>query len=597
MMNLAVESDFEDESLPTRVHESVDAYFRRMKETFKWLARKCPGNIVIAAHLATGAITRLILEKPEVSKLTPELMADVSSSGGLRVVPGSITTCEHNGEKWEFRDLDDAQFLWANRDASIGGALELAQLNGHGNPVLSCVASPAGSIVVSGSADLAVRVWDIRVGRCAATLLGHTRPILCCDVSPDGKTIMSASHDTQIKLWDPDLNPEEPLHRAKPRCTATLSGHTGPVSCARFSPDGGMIASASLDKTVRLWRPNGAMLGVLEAHKRSVRSCVWHPFDGFLATAGDDKDIHVWDTSSIAGSRNAVSQMRSRILMGHSESVVALHFSPDGKWLASGSKDNSVALWQWPLDGSAPGPASIKPKTTIKAHEEPINHLTFSRDSTRLVTASADGTLKVWDIKPTPPVCETSLVAHRKAVLACDFAGADMLVSSSEDNTVRLWDVSRRAIDASDQRRADPAEAPEIASPRSDPRSGVISDRQSGSHVESAVTEQRRGALTDVESKAGPAAKLEDEAKAKVALEVRLMTFSEEEKRAEQARQALEAQLAKIAQMRKANMQQSTVRQDEVLSAAVEMEGKLQGTHAQLVAMLVRCNSALSSTG
>ena len=65
----------QDESPPTRVHENVDAYFKRMKETLQWLGRKLKGNIVIAAHLATGAITRTILERPEVTTLSPGLLA------------------------------------------------------------------------------------------------------------------------------------------------------------------------------------------------------------------------------------------------------------------------------------------------------------------------------------------------------------------------------------------------------------------------------------------------------------------------------------------------------------------------------------------
>lgn len=66
-MKMAVDTDFVDESDPTTVYESVPRYFKRMKSTLAWLCRKYPrGNMVIAGHLASGAIVRLILERPEV---------------------------------------------------------------------------------------------------------------------------------------------------------------------------------------------------------------------------------------------------------------------------------------------------------------------------------------------------------------------------------------------------------------------------------------------------------------------------------------------------------------------------------------------------
>merc|ERR1712166_1488476 len=127
-MDMAVDSNFVDESQPTKVQESVPAYFSRMKSTLKWICRKFPrGNVVIAGHLASGAIARLILERPEVQQLDQELM---NSMPGLRVIPGSITTIKSDGDQWAFHDLDDAQFLWADRKAH-GGALEMAQMNGH----------------------------------------------------------------------------------------------------------------------------------------------------------------------------------------------------------------------------------------------------------------------------------------------------------------------------------------------------------------------------------------------------------------------------------------------------------------------------------
>jgi WD40 repeat protein len=103
--------------------------------------------------------------------------------------------------------------------------------------------SPHGTLVVSGSRDRTVRLWDATTRSLRRTLEGHTEWVCAVAFSPDGTLVASGSHDRTVRLWDV----------ATGSLRRTLEGHTDWVRAVAFSPDGTLVASGSHDRTVRLW--------------------------------------------------------------------------------------------------------------------------------------------------------------------------------------------------------------------------------------------------------------------------------------------------------------------------------------------------------
>jgi WD40 repeat protein len=256
-------------------------------------------------------------------------------------------------------------------------------LMGHASNINKIIYSPNGSRLASVS-DKKIKIWDTYSGACLKTLDEHIDEVTSVAYSPDGTRLASAGNNT-VKIWNAENG----------ACLQTLSGYRGTVLSVIFTPDGKSLAGWSfdseafigkIDSFIQIWDVNtGTYLRTLSGpNARVIRTLKGKEFayspDGMKVAISIDKIIKIWDVENGAC---------LRILCEHDDIVNTVAFSPDEKWLASGSRDKTIKIWDT---------ESGTCLRTLNDHKDGVASVAYSSDGKSLASGSDDHTIKIWEI-------------------------------------------------------------------------------------------------------------------------------------------------------------------------------------------------------
>ncbi|NXP17162.1 POC1B protein, partial [Scytalopus superciliaris] len=269
------------------------------------------------------------------------------------------------------------------------------------------------------SLDRFLMVWKLKTPCRAYRFIGHVGAVTSVDFSPDGQLLASSSLDHTVRLWVPCIHGE----------SSVLKGHTASVRSVSFSHDGYALVSASSDKSIKIWSVcSQRLLCTLFQHTHWVLCAKFSPDGRIIASCSEDKSVKIWDTRN----KNCINSFSD--YEGFANFV---DFNPSGTCIASAGSSNTVKLWDIRTN---------KLLQHFKVHRAGVNCVSFHPSGNYLITASADGTLKILDLLEERLIY--TLHGHKGPVLSVAFSkGGEKFASGGADAQVLLWKTNFDSFD------------------------------------------------------------------------------------------------------------------------------------------------------
>lgn len=291
--------------------------------------------------------------------------------------------------------------------------IESNEINNHASKLVILPTPPAGCLAVT-------PISIIPTAQSQIIMSGHSAAVLSVSFSPDGSLIASGSVDNTMRLW----------RVSEGNLLRTMRGHPFPVTAIDFSPNGILLATGSTDSKLRIWRiSDGSLQRTMEGHAGWITSIDISPNGNFLASSAQDYTVRIWRISD--------GRLYEMIDEGMAQ-VNSVKFTPDSRAIAWCEIDGTVRLrsingnWLQTLKGSSIAAIS----------------LALSPDGKWLAVGYVDGTVHIWQTADGQKI--GTLESHTVRVTSVAFSpNGNWLASASQDGTIRLWRILGSEIETS----------------------------------------------------------------------------------------------------------------------------------------------------
>ncbi|MEP0924380.1 CHAT domain-containing protein [Leptolyngbya sp. ST-U4] len=307
---------------------------------------------------------------------------------------------------------------------------QLEPLIGHSDWIRSLAFSPDGKTILSSSNDRTVRVWDVETGRLLHLLTGHRDRIKCVGISPDGQRMLSCSADGQVRVWDRELL----THKKTGDCQYIVKATSRTITLVNSlpvspNPQRPVFATGAEHGKVSIWNlETGQWQRTISAHSSPVLSLAFSGDGKWLASGSQNKTIKLWDLD------NPGEQPRYAIGDAHLSQIFSLAISNQHQILVSGGADRTIKLWNLATGEKR------SPKHILEGHAGQVWCVAVSPDGSKIASASGDFTVKLWNIQ-TGELLQT-FTGHLGEVRTVTFsANGKVVASGGDDLEIKLWEI------------------------------------------------------------------------------------------------------------------------------------------------------------